>query len=461
MPARGWSRLPLRHLGQTQLAWASWRCCWGRLPAKKAKLEPQIPYEGAMKITAIETHILCIPSVNTGATSSAQDEIVVIVHTDVGLSGIGETDASPWMVKAAIEAPGTHTMGLGLKEMLLGEDPRETDKLWNKMYSGSKMNGRRGLVINAMGALDMALWDIKGKAAGKPVWELLSKTGKAAKEFITPYASLQPDASSFEAYKASLVAWAVKAKSLGFKAAKLECTLSGPYAHSGLNEPDGAKVTEVVRACREAVGSDFTLMVDAQYTWETCEAALAVLREWDDLDIFFIETPINMDNVKGIRALTEQCKVPVAYGEWQCTHFEFEDLIERANIQVAQPDVGRVGGLTEAVKVCDLAAKHGKIIVPHCWKTGIGIAATAHLAAITPHCPFIEFLPAELTDSVLRQELTHNELQLNEDGLLPIPRKPGLGVELNYEVLQKYRVNGCQIVPPDCITIGDVLAAAK
>lgn len=96
--------------------------------AKRPKSIPAAPYTGPLSITDIETHILAIPSVNVGATSSAQDEIVVIVHTDMGFSGIGETDASPWMVKAAIEAPGTHTMGLGLKEMLLGEDPRDVQR---------------------------------------------------------------------------------------------------------------------------------------------------------------------------------------------------------------------------------------------------------------------------------------------------------------------------------------------
>merc|ERR1712166_143780 len=426
--------------------------------ATSAMESPPI-HDGPMTITDIEVHILCIPACNTAATSSAQDEVVVIVHTDAGISGIGETDASPWMVKAAIEAPGTHTMGLGLKEMLLGEDPRETERLWEKMYSGSKMNGRRGLVINAIGAIDMALWDIKGKAAGKPVWQLLSADGRETVPHITPYASLQPDASSFESYKQSLVDWAVRAKELGFRAAKLECTLSGPYAHTGLNEPDPKKVTEVVRACREAVGEDFTLMVDAQYTWETAEQALECLNEWSDLNIYFIETPLNMDNIKGIKQVSEQCGVRVAYGEWQCTRFEFEDLIERGGVQVLQPDVGRVGGLTEALRVTDLAKQHGKIVVPHCWKTGIGIAATAHLAAVTPHCPFIEFLPAELTDSVLRRDLTFNELSLNEDGLLPLPMNPGLGVELNYDVLNRYKVDGCQIVPPGCVSIADVLSA--
>ena len=123
--------------------------------------------------------------------------------------------------------------------------------------------------------------------------------------------------------------------------------------------------------------------------------------------------------------------MPIAAGEWQTTRFEFTELLDVGQIDVAQPDVGRVGGLTEARRVCTLAAaERGRRIVPHCWKTGIGIAASAHLAAITPHCPYIEFLPAALCDSVLRKELVAEELEMI-DGRIPLPRKPGLGIELN------------------------------
>ena len=182
-------------------------------------------------------------------------------------------------------------MGLGLKEMLIGEDPREPERLWEKLYVGSAMNGRRGAVICAMGALDMALWDIKGKATGKPCWQLL---GDKAKPHITPYASLQPSGHRFEDYRDSLVAWALRAKELGFQAGKMEVTLSGPYNHSGLNEPD-EKMTEVVAACRAAVGPEFVMMVDVQYTWSDVDIALRTLKDWKDFDIYFIETPLAID----------------------------------------------------------------------------------------------------------------------------------------------------------------------
>src|SRR5258707_629323 len=128
-----------------------------------------------MKITQIECHVLLDPGYDVCSTSSSQDDIVVEVHTDEGVTGIGETDVNPWIARACINAPGTHTMGLGLAEMLIGQDPMQPEALWEKLYVGSAMNGRRGAVIHAMGALDMALHDLRGKALGKPCHELLGR----------------------------------------------------------------------------------------------------------------------------------------------------------------------------------------------------------------------------------------------------------------------------------------------
>src|SRR5438046_2886607 len=114
-----------------------------------------------MKITKIDCHVLVVPDYDVTACSSAQDDLVVVVHTDEGISGIGETDTNPWVARACIQAPGTHCMGRGLTEMLIGEDPLQPQRLWNKLYAGSKMTGRRGAMICAMGAIDMALWDIR------------------------------------------------------------------------------------------------------------------------------------------------------------------------------------------------------------------------------------------------------------------------------------------------------------
>ena len=387
-----------------------------------------------MKITDIECHVLVAPGLRQDATSSSQDNVVVLVHTDQGITGIGETDVGPWIAKAVIESHGSHTMALGLKELLIGQDPFDTSAIWEKMYVGTCMSTRRGAGICAIGAIDMALWDIKGKALGLPCYKLL---GGAHTDYIVPYASLQPDGKTVANYKQSLVNWLLKAKSHGFRAAKLECTLDGPYRHAGLQGTD-EEMTEIIIACREAVGASFILMVDVQYLWRDAGSALQVLKKWESLDIFFVETPLRTDNLEGYAVLAREAPMRIAAGEWLTTRFEFVDLLDRGKIQVAQPDVGRVGGLTEALRVCHLAEDRGRLIVPHCWNYGIGIAASAHLAAAVPHCPFIEYLPANLTDSPLRIELATDGLQM-QNGLLHLPEKPGLGVDLNMDALEKYR----------------------
>jgi L-alanine-DL-glutamate epimerase-like enolase superfamily enzyme len=395
-----------------------------------------------VRITGISCHVLLDPGYDIGATSSAQDDIVVEVHTDEGITGIGETDVNPWMARAAIEAPGTHTMGQSLKDMLVGEDPLDIEGIWDKLYVGSAMNGRRGVVVNAIGAIDMALHDLRGKALGKPCWELL---GERARDSITPYASLQPEVSGFDAYRDSMAAWGAEARRRGYTAAKAEVILRGPYAHKGQVEPD-ERTTEVVAAVRQAVGTDVTLMVDVGYAWSDPGVAIRTIRHWQPFDLFFVETPVPSDDLEGLARVATEQPIPVAAGEWLTTRFEFADLMDRGRVQVAQPDIGRVGGLTEATRVCDMARERGLTVVPHLWKTGISIAAATHLAAVTPHCPFIEFLPAELSESALRQSLLVQEPSL-VDGALPLPAAPGLGVELDRDALARFEEAARKVMP--------------
>jgi L-rhamnonate dehydratase len=389
-----------------------------------------------MKITRIETFVLLDPGYDSSACSSAQDDLVVRIHTDAGITGIGEVDTNPWVAQAMIHARGTHVLGRGLEEMLLGQDPLQPEALWETMYTGSFMTGRRGLGICAMGALDMALWDIRGKALGVPCWQLL---GGARKTHITPYASLLPVGRTATEYRDSLVAKAAEARRLGFLAGKMEVCVKGPYAHNGIQEDD-AFIVECVAACREAAGSGFVMMVDVCYCWNSAKEALRVLQWLEPFDLFFVETPLQLDDLDGYAYLREHSPIHIAAGELQNTRFEFLDLMDRGKVDVVQPDVGRVGGLTEARRVCDLAAGRGRLVVPHCWKTGIGIAASAHLSTSAAHCPYIEFLPSELSEAPLRRELVADELQMT-GGLVPLPEKPGLGIDLNEAALAKYCVS--------------------
>jgi L-alanine-DL-glutamate epimerase-like enolase superfamily enzyme len=354
------------------------------------------------------------------------------------LVGVGESDANPWIMRECVETFGTHVVGLGIKQMLLGENALEIERLWQKMYAGTYMNGRRGIVLHTMGAVEMALWDLKGKYYNKPTWQLLDRPARPEGK-ITPYASLQPEGvSTVSEYKEELCSWVGRAKQLGFKAGKCEVTLSGPYAHLGMTAGD-ERITEIVEAARDEAGSpeSFQIMVDVQYTWDDADRALKTLNQWAELGIFFCETPLPLDDLDGIAKLASQSPVRIAFGEMQSHHSEFYDLFDRGGIQVGQPDVGRVGGLMEALKVCDMAAERERIIVPHCWKTGVGIAATMQMAAVTPHCAYIEFLPAAICASQLRQKLTLTDPEFI-DGTLALPDRPGLGVDVNWECVEQY-----------------------
>lgn len=390
----------------------------------------------SMKITRIDCHVLLDPDWNPDACSSAQDDLVVEVHTDEGIVGIGETDTNPWVARACITSRGTHVMGRGLEELLIGANPLEPEAIWRTLYSGSKMTGRRGALICAMGAIDMALWDIKGKALGVPIHTLL---GGLVNEHVTPYASLLPTGNTLAAYRESLLDKLLQAREFGFRAAKLEICINGPYSHNGLEGPDEA-IVDIVAECREAVGPEFVLMVDVAYAWSDAKAALRVLDRLSPFDLFFVETPIDIDDLAGYAYLHEHSPIRIAAGEWQNTHFEFLDLADVGKVDVLQPDIGRVGGFTEARKVDQIAADRGRLVVPHCWKTGIGIAASAHLGMASSCCPYLEFLPAELSESPLRRELLIEEPRL-QDGLIVLPDKPGLGIELNRDTLLRYRVN--------------------
>jgi len=388
-----------------------------------------------LKITKIESFVLLSPDYNSEIASSAQEDIVVKVHTDEGIVGIGETDTNSWATKAYIHSPGTHNMSLSLERLLLGEDPIQTEALWDKMYTSTAMTGRRGLGICAIGALDIALWDIKGKALRKPVWELLDG---AVQSQIRPYASLLPNGSTIKELTDSLIAKILQAKDLGFTAAKLEIMINGPYSQAGLQEGD-SEIVRMVEKCRDVVGREMTLMLDVGYCWNDWKIALKNLKALEPFDLYFVETPLRSDDLDGYASLADNTSTSIAAGEWLQTQYEFQDLIDRGHVDIAQPDIGRVGGITEAKRVAEYAAKRNRRIVPHCWKTGIGIAASAHLAAASPNTPFIEFLPSELSESPIRRELVRNEFRL-EHGRIPLPSEPGLGIELNEDALEKYKV---------------------
>jgi L-alanine-DL-glutamate epimerase-like enolase superfamily enzyme len=386
-----------------------------------------------MKIERVEAKILMDPGFDPAATSSAQDDILVFIYTDDGHVGIGETDLNPVIAKACLDAYSSHTMARGLTELLIGSDPFDVEGIWERLYVGSAMNGRRGAVVNTIGAIDIALHDLRGKLLGKPCHELLGEPREAA---IQPYASLQPDAETFDEYVDAITGWAVSAVHAGFPAVKLEITPAGPYAHHGMQAPF-ERMVEPIAATRRAVGPGTAILVDVQYAFPDADTCLRAIESWQEFDVGFLEAPLPSDDHAGYARLAAEQGIPIAAGEWLATRYEFIELFDMSQVAIGQPDVARVGGLTEAVRVCDLAAARGIRIVPHAWKTGISVAAAAHLAKVTPHCAYIEYLPPDLCSSRLRRDLVRTGPSLR-DGEIVLPDAPGLGVELDGDAVDEF-----------------------
>ena len=387
-----------------------------------------------MHIDRVDCDVLVVRDLDTDNCDTAQDDAVVRVHTNTGLLGVGEVESNPWVIKALIESPSSNAYTRSLGELLLKEDPTDPEAIWDRLYRESFLVGRRGAGICALGALDMAVWDVFGKATGQPIWRLLAS--QPAKTTVVPYASLLPTGRTIEAYRESLLGKALWAVGAGYKAVKLEILIRGPFAQYGLQQSNDT-IVDLVAAGRAAVGPDIDLMVDVGYCWADWREAAEVMRRLEKHDLFFVETPLMPDDLDGYAKLAQATGIPIAAGELLQTRFEFAELMDRGNVHVVQPDVGRVGGITEAVRVAMLARERGKLVVPHCWRSGIGIAASIHLAAVSAHCPYFEFLPAVASESTLRKELVEND-PIPVDGRLPVPSLPGLGVKLNMAAFERF-----------------------
>jgi L-alanine-DL-glutamate epimerase-like enolase superfamily enzyme len=381
-----------------------------------------------VKITALEAIVLANPNVDPLACDSAQDAVVVRVHTDEGVIGVGEVDATPTVVRAFLEAPSAHSFSLGVRDLLLGEDPLDNRRLWHKVYDGTMMAGRRGMGIHVLGAIDVALWDLRGKIEGKPVWKLL---GGALREYVTPYASILPTGPLGQAALEDTTRRMSQVRDEGFTAAKIE-----PVVEITRHDAD---VVEMSRRSREALGDEVTLMIDVGYRWTDAKGAARTLRALEEFDPFFIETPIALDKLGAYADLATLTPLRIAAGELNATRFEFYELMDVARLDVVQPDVPRVGGITEALRIADAAADRGKLCVPHAWNTGITAAAAIHLSAVCQNVPFIEYLPPSMFEAGLRKDLLAREPAL-VDGRIPLPRDPGLGIELDLDAVEHYRV---------------------
>ena len=375
-----------------------------------------------MRITDVEAIVLRQPEVDEGIADGSQDDLVVLVHTDEGLVGIGEVDSSPEVAQAVIEARGSHAVAHGLRELLIGEDPLDVERLWQKMYRGVIFYGRRGVAIHAISGIDIALWDLKGKALGKPVCELI---GRPVHERIRAYASrLMPETPEEVADAVS------ELTEQGFTAIKLGW---GPLGKDPEND------IRLARAAREA-SNGAEILIDAGLGYiADARAATRVARGLEEVGAYWLEEPFEPDEYEAYAELADGVDIPVAAGEQDVTVWGFRELIERGRVDIVQPDVTRCGGITETLRIAELARSRGVRTVPHAWKSGIIKAASLHVNAVLPDALFQEYCVA---DTPINMRLTKERLPVDGDGFVAVPTGPGLGVELDLDVVAEFRVNG-------------------
>jgi L-alanine-DL-glutamate epimerase-like enolase superfamily enzyme len=370
-----------------------------------------------MKITRVEPIHLRLPDVNERCDGS-QETLVVKVHTDAGLVGVGEVDSSAHVARAIIEAPLSHKICRGLAECVLGQDPFEIDRLVHRMYEGSIYFGRQGAAIQAMSGVEIALWDLAGKATGRPVYQLLG--GGFRKQFRA-YASILFGDTPAETER---IARGLAGQ--GFRAVKFGW---GPMGQG--EESDIAHV----RAARQGLGPNLELMVDAGLCWDTA-TAIRRARQFEEFGLTWLEEPLHPDNIDGYARLSARAPMRIAAGEEICDVKEFHRILDVGGIDVAQVDVTRVGGLARSKRIGWDSSERHRLCVNHSYKSGINIAASLHFVAALPNTHYFEYC---VEQGALRQTLTKQRFPVI-DGDVRVTEEPGLGVDLDDEVVERYRV---------------------
>ncbi|MCK1992930.1 mandelate racemase/muconate lactonizing enzyme family protein [Peribacillus muralis] len=372
-----------------------------------------------MKITNVEAIYLKVPNLDAAKCDGTQDTLLIRIDTDEGITGYGEVDSSPLVAKAVVEAPASHSIAVGLKELLIGENPFEIERLWEKMFQGTIYFGRSGPALHAISGVDIALWDIIGKASNRSVSEAM---GGVFRRKIKAYASsLMPDTVKEAGMLAERYA------KLGYKAIKFGW---GPIGKSAKHDE------ELVKTIREAIGDDIELMIDAGLVWDL-KGAIQMANVFEKYGIFWLEEPLDAADLDGYRKLSERTSLYIAGGEQESGRLQFQRLLDSGDIDIIQPDLARCGGLTEAKKIAYMAYDRKKRIVPHAFKTGVLVAASTHFVASIPNGFMIEHT---VSTSPLARDLVESPL-LFKDGYIHLPETcKGLGISINKSVLDQYRV---------------------
>ncbi len=382
-----------------------------------------------MKITNVE--VLVLKSAGLYNNSETSEEPmgptymgIVKVSTDAGITGYSDMESLASVVKAAVDAPRWGESGeegfSGLASLIIGENPLEVEKLWYKMYRGSIYYGRRGVAIQAISAIDIALWDIMGKAYGQPIHVLL---GAKRRDRVRAYAS-----TLFRPTPAAMQDATRKYLDEGFTAVKFGWGVFGKDPRMDL---------KLVESARKELGDSNDLLVDTGWFIErTPKQAIQVIRAMEEFRPYFVEEILSPEDYDGYREVSEGVETLIACGEQEATEWGFQQLIERAKIDVLQPDLSRCGGLTVARKIVHMAERANVLLIPHSWSSDLLTAASLHLNAFQRRAVFVEF---NTSQGPLSRAMVKEPLRL-VDGHVAVPNGPGLGVEVNEDTLSKYRV---------------------
>lgn len=381
-----------------------------------------------MKITDVEAFILESPyeykaPVGSEEARGVKHCLLLKVTTDEGIVGWSDIETAPHVAAAAVEAPVSGAgMFEGLRSLVVGEDPFEVVRLWDKVYRGTSYYGRRGVAIQLLSGFDIACHDIMGKVAGVPVCKIL---GGCYRDRVQAYAStlFRPGVDEIRRACAFYL-------ERGFRAIKFGWGVFGR---------DPKHDVALVAAARAEIGDEVELMIDPGWMVpRSSRDAIELLRALEPYRIFWLEDFLHPEAYEAYAAVkASNPSTRLAAGEQEATPWGFRDLIQRGRIDVAQPDLSRCGGFTAARKILWEAEKAGIDVCPHAWLTDLLTASSLHLNAVLQRSLFLEY---NVCESPMLQEIIENPLRLEPDGTILVPQGPGLGIEINAKAVRRFQV---------------------
>jgi D-galactarolactone cycloisomerase len=345
--------------------------------------------------------------------------MILEIVTDEGVSGWGEAFGPAFVHKSIIDSV--------YAPYLLGKDPFDHEVIWEQLYNKLRDHGQKGAVIEALSAVDIALWDIKGKALNMPVYKAM---GGAFRDRLKAYAT-GLYYRDVEDSTSSLVEEALQYANQGFRAMKIKIGF-------GLSRDE-----RLVREIRQAVGEGIDLMVDANHAYNAKDAIM-LGRRIEPYRLLWFEEPVPPEDLNGYKEVKAKIDIPIAGGEAEFTRFGFQHLINERCADILQPDCCVMGGLTEYKKIMTLASLQNVQCYPHVWGSAIAVAAGIHAGFSQPDFPG-SLNPAEVyleldrTPNIFREELSLTLLAIR-DGYVSQPTEPGLGITINHQLIDKYRI---------------------